>query len=412
MTDLRPTLAQPVLGPAYTGSPPIIDGVISPGEWDDADTESIDFGVPRNGMIYVMNDADNLYIAVWVEDNDADSGDKVSIYFDNDHSGTTSVVGDDGITFDIPWFLDLYFGGLGFGTDHPAGTIDGSGARTQDANLDWFFEFSHPLDSDDDAYDFSLSYLDTVGFTLDYLDKLGVSGQHYFWPSHPTQDPVNEWGDIVIAFPGRFSVEQDGSPVSLIEVSVCSEFILEFWIRDIPDGYGLVAFDFDVYYDPNLMELVDDQVFFPPGHNWDSAGAGYWIEQDWARYSPHGIWGWFEGADPEPTPEEDDFLAATATFHCKGESFGSEIRVSAGQETLTYRNLETGEETEVYPSDYVVICNQYQPRQPPSQPPRSYPVGGELFTSNKLAIVAPYLGLIGIIGASLSIYISRKRWRT
>jgi hypothetical protein len=46
-------------------------------------------------------------------------------------------------------------------------------------------------------------------------------------------------------------------------------------------------------------------------------------------------------------------------------------------------------------------------------PPKLHPylVGGELFTTNKLVVLSPYLALFGIIAVSLSVYISRKRYR-
>jgi len=72
----------PVIHSAWCSAPPTIDGVISPGEWDDA--QEVDMG---NGVTaYVMNDDHYLWIA-WDDPNDntLDAFDQVGIYFDDDH---------------------------------------------------------------------------------------------------------------------------------------------------------------------------------------------------------------------------------------------------------------------------------------------------------------------------------------
>ncbi|MGB6681608.1 MAG: DNRLRE domain-containing protein [Candidatus Bathyarchaeia archaeon] len=248
-----------------------------------------------------------------------------------------------------------------------------------------------------------LSGTDNYGFIIRYPTAEEGAGtlSGKFRSKEPLPGNVPK---LVVTYipPPTFVVEHEGSQVSSIDVPVSSEFTLNFWIRHIPEGYGMVAFDFDVHYDPDLMELVDNEVFFPPGHSWDSAGASY----DVGRYSPRGNWGYDPQYNPDATPETDDFLAARATFHCKGESLGSEIRVSAGQRTVTLRNLETGEEMEMYPPDHVVVCNQ----QPAPSNPYRY-VGGELFTANKLAVLSPYLALIGLVGI-LTAAVAIKRYRT
>jgi hypothetical protein len=59
----------------------------------------------------------------------------------------------------------------------------------------------------------------------------------------------------------------------------------------------------------------------------------------------------------------------------------------------------------------IEFSNSYSPSYgPPSAP--TYPVGGELITTHKLNVLAPYLALLGIIAASLSFYISRKKYRS
>lgn len=72
----------------------------------------------------------------------------------------------------------------------PAGTIDGQAAFANDGEFS-IYEMSHPLDSGDDAHDFSLKPGDTVGFLI----FLNVG----FAP--PTIFPANGWGDILISSP-------------------------------------------------------------------------------------------------------------------------------------------------------------------------------------------------------------------
>lgn len=54
-----------------------------------------------NGTIYVMNDYDNLYLAVKITDddfgNDGNTFDVLFFLFDNDNSGLPPVQGDDGL---------------------------------------------------------------------------------------------------------------------------------------------------------------------------------------------------------------------------------------------------------------------------------------------------------------------------
>jgi hypothetical protein len=190
--------AQPVLGLAWASTPPIIDGVFSPGEWNNADSETFTLG-SASAIIYVMNDENNLYIAVKIQDDDVEVDD-LAIQFDNDNSGGTLVKGDDSLVW---WgsFFDTHFN-LPTATDldtSDGGTNDGSGALTQDGLMIWYYEFSHPLDSSDDVHDFSLSLGSTVGFELSWKDrKKDQPSSFYSWPAATWTDP-NSYGDIILA---------------------------------------------------------------------------------------------------------------------------------------------------------------------------------------------------------------------
>ncbi len=160
---------------------PTIDGVISPGEWDNAGFADFPVNLPEGGTtpgrVFAMNDASNLYLAIRFSRSIVDPGNTASFEFDNDHAGGARVIGDDVILFNPSaniGFLDEVratappcpSGALcGFRDTDVGGTNDGAGAFGNDGTFT-VYEFSHPLDSSDDANDFSLRAGDTVGFTL------------------------------------------------------------------------------------------------------------------------------------------------------------------------------------------------------------------------------------------------------
>jgi len=178
---------------AWTATPPTIDGVMATGEWDAA--ASAEFTIVHNpATIYVMNDANNLYIAIKIQDDDAYS-DRVSIIFDNDHSGGSLAVNDDCFRVDDRGLSDLYYdGATGY---HEWDDVEhGSGDATIDGANTWYFEASHPLCSGD-AQDFRLSIGDTVGFTVWYWDRTNSVSYSNGWPAW--WDSPDGFGDIVIA---------------------------------------------------------------------------------------------------------------------------------------------------------------------------------------------------------------------
>jgi len=196
-----------VLGPAWTTTAPTIDGVIGTTEWAAADTET--FTLPTSGLtgtLYVMNDAVNIYIALRINDPDFTVDDKFRISFENDHDGVLEA-GDDSLWYcpSAPWlgFSDDYYQfPLAFDTAF-GGTKDGGGAMSRVGGEN-HIEIWHPLNSADDAHDFSLSLGDTVGFALAYAsDGQSLVGNEWPGPLHSCDEnaPVTDWGDIVIARP-------------------------------------------------------------------------------------------------------------------------------------------------------------------------------------------------------------------
>jgi len=213
-----------------------IDGVMSTNEWDDAGSLNFDVNVPegggsRLGTVFVMNDTNNLYLAIRFERMFVDPGNTASFEFDNDHGGGVRVNGDDVILINptpTVGFKDLVR------TTQPpcpenaicalfdtsfGGTNDGAGAFSNDG-IYTVYEFSHPLDSSDDANDFSLSLGDTIGFTL-HLRLLSLESiADTRFPTVCVSCP-NLFGDIVIA----------GSPEPRVLVADLTEVVIELNLK-------------------------------------------------------------------------------------------------------------------------------------------------------------------------------------
>jgi len=190
---------------AWAPTPPTINGEIVGSEWQNAHSSSFSLTIGADsytGTFYVMNDAANLYIAIKIADDDFNTGtpdDAIAVYFDNDNDGSFEA-GDDSVAryAGATGFKDRFlesFPNMKLDTD-AAGTNDGSGECAPHGGYN-HFEFSHPLNSADDAHDFSLSSLKTVGFTIGYRDG-GLGTGVGYWPGVTTQDTTG-WGDIVVA---------------------------------------------------------------------------------------------------------------------------------------------------------------------------------------------------------------------
>ena len=99
---------------------PQIDGVIAPGEWESAQTIDIQVNVPEGGAaparLYVMNDAQNLYVAMRIVRAAADASSTLSVNLDADYDRTLSA-GDD--TLGV--FYDQSGGSVSFDNVHYTG---------------------------------------------------------------------------------------------------------------------------------------------------------------------------------------------------------------------------------------------------------------------------------------------------
>ena len=192
----------------------IIDGVMSPGEWMNADSIEVPVNIPEggttSGTLFVMNDESNLYLAVKFYRETLDPGNTASFAFDNNHDGGVTEDGDDRLLINprptvgfrdlVAWSRPPCPAGsmCGIYDTEVGGTNDGEGAFSYNGEYT-LYEFSHPLDSEDDDHDFSLSKGDTVGFCLSIrmISYDSILADTYF----PCITPSAPWdyGDILIA---------------------------------------------------------------------------------------------------------------------------------------------------------------------------------------------------------------------
>jgi parallel beta-helix repeat protein len=193
--------AQSAAPPAFSAwafVKPTIDGVLSLDEWDDAAVEAFTLSTPERHdcVLYVKNDEQNLYVALVIKGEEfnpfpPEGGpcDYVSIAFDNDHDGIRWEAGDDCLFLrgDGGYVYDGFFRtGGGWVPDETYGgsnDIVGAVSHTNPVGIgDYVFECLHPLDTADNAHDFSLSFGGTVGFRLNYCDGASFGGYVSFWP--------------------------------------------------------------------------------------------------------------------------------------------------------------------------------------------------------------------------------------
>jgi hypothetical protein len=236
------TLAEPL--PAFTfadqtiysgfGSA-VVDGVIHASEWAGAGTLHLEARLPEGGTTpltwYFMNDAVNLYIAAEYERSVPILHDEVRFQSDDDGAGLPRETGDDGLIVlggdaSGARFLDFSFG-RGLDTVD-GGTSDGAAAFRHDASS-VVFEIVHPLNSNDDSHDFSLSPGRQIGAVLVFRAALKDRAFDTQYPTS-TSPPYRNWVRIHLAEQfGRTQIEIDVRPDDPDNVIPC--FDPDFTIR-------------------------------------------------------------------------------------------------------------------------------------------------------------------------------------
>jgi len=205
----------------------VIDGTMSAGEWDGAGTVNFDIDLPEGGVtpatLFIMNDADDLYVAVRYARTFIDLPDNfLSIRIDADNDGSlTGVIGvttrpPDDEYFQLliapPPSTGLFTDGFivrngwvgasgltctgvctwpdeldtGFGTNDPDHPTVLGGAFTNDGGFS-VYEMVHPLDSADSDHDINVSAGDIIGIQL--IIRLGTPPPQTIFPVLPAADP-------------------------------------------------------------------------------------------------------------------------------------------------------------------------------------------------------------------------------
>jgi len=179
----------------------------------------------------------------------------------------------------------------------------------------------------------------------------------------------------------RISLEMNGVTVTTLNVAVCSKFTLEFWIRGIQPGWGMVGFDILIRWNPDLVELSEADPIERAG--WTQGvnqGPGYAMVKSFTVPANR----WFGDAE-----------WVRFTFHCLGEGTGVMLLESPGAGTIVLSDGEFSES--MYPEPFEVTVHQYRA------------VGGVLAPVNKLTILSPYLALLGLVGAVTVAFAAKTR---
>jgi hypothetical protein len=166
------------------------------------------------------------------------------------------------------------------------------------------------------------------------------------------------------AQPSAPSFEIDPHPT--VTATVSTEFTIQLWIRDIPNGFSVAEIPFVVEWYETEMELVRYQEFTPPGKNWlvvnREIGINYYVLT--------------VAAETLLDSTDLEMAWVSLTFHCLAE--GSSDVGGRVRHVILY----DGETTyDVSTEAFLITVNQNA----------RAPVGGVPSPINKLGIITPYL---------------------
>ncbi len=178
----------------------VIDGTMSPGEWDNAKSKTFDMNLPGTtatvpATLFVMADDTNLYFVLQYQRAVLDANNSYGISFDNAHNGLRND-GDDSLFASSSFtFSDRFADGVTNLTDDLfGGTKDGSAARTLAGGF-ITHEISHPFNSADNSHDISMLVGDTVGFSVTTILGSGTPDDQTDFPSQDSSG----FGDLTLS---------------------------------------------------------------------------------------------------------------------------------------------------------------------------------------------------------------------
>ncbi len=181
-------------------------------------------------------------------------------------------------------------------------------------------------------------------------------------------------------------------------VTVGNTFEVQVWIRSLDNGFPMIIFDFMITWDKTQLEYQTANVNFLP--NWSIIPEG--------PHTSDSELGYFRvSASTSASPVSEDRFWLTIAFKCLAPGQATlglpDALTDEGGQGLTLIIISQGGVYDV--TAYPGVAEQ---RQPAPSNPYHY-VGGELFTANKLAVLAPYLALIGLIGVVSTVYVLARR---
>ena len=164
-------------------------------------------------------------------------------------------------------------------------------------------------------------------------------------------------------------------------IPVSTEFDIIIWIRDIPNGWGMVFFDLQAQWDPNDLEYIECEFLGASRPSWTGA-CGF--PDAWEG----------SASGPRWTGDAEWFRIR---FHCLREG-PAPITVSSPPLGTVVLEDSGGTQQAVFPEPVTVTIYQ-----------GLGPVGGIASSVNKLEILTPYLALAGLIAAVSTVYVIKRR---
>lgn len=242
------------------GTSPVIDGIISAGEWDDA--EIITF-TGYNGIIVTCylkhNGTDTLYIAQDVPE--MIGGDHGYIWFDTDNDGGTAPKTDDF------WLSSYYFDRWPYIESLGTGTNWG----TWVSPINWYREHTgEGWSYDHGQMEFAIAF-DKIGITADLEKTIGFMigfGDNpdqtdcWFWPSsgYNHKNP-NAWADLLFFNTQTYIREQDKNhSISIYPNPTTGFFIIKG--ENLPAGQASIqSIEITNISGQTIKQLTTDNLF-------------------------------------------------------------------------------------------------------------------------------------------------------
>lgn len=185
-----------------------------------------------------------------------------------------------------------------------------------------------------------------------------------------------------------WDLEQNGVPVTALQVGVGDTFTVDVWIRGILSDDGLTGVYLVVTWDPAMMAL-DSHEEAPNTHNWEAWHVESLHEDSIDFYAVCG----YGGCTPESAVTAG-VMVLSLHFRCLGQG-SSQVMIRQDADISGQLHILSGV---VYPPAFAVTCNQI-----------AKPVGGVVMPTNRLEILTPYIALAGLIAVMSAVAVVKRR---